>query len=362
MTDTEPIMQRKMKISTITQTALILAATLAISCGGGSTPVERTNTEPEPEPEHHNPVFSLFEGDDSYHVYRNSERLANFPIENSRRVIDLKSYKNDCFILISEGQTQDSAAPQPIPPEIYKNGRKAMTFDPSLKAVAFDMDEGHFYVLGLLGDNVYTIYRDGLRVMDLAKKQDTKPVDISVFGQTIYTAMQHGSSVEIFKDKNRMFSIPGKCKDIQVSLRGVYTLCDDTLYLDNSAIMRNEYYRNADKEMHAVPKLLAVGNKHMLVGCSSSFDAEHTYCCIFKNQQPMITTSPDEQRIGKSTMSTKCVGVAISNETMYYTDIVLTPDFEPAEPLTFRYYTDHDKIFNITFTNPQTKLLFTTSN
>ena len=323
-------------------------------------PPEGYQEEEEEAPPHRNPVFSLYESDGkgAYLVYRNSEKIATFNLGSGRKPLEMRSHNGDCFILISESRRADTTDTSCAPAEIYKNGRRAMVMDDNFKAITFDMDAGHFYVLGRYGDSVYTVYRDGLRALTFPVRRDSKPVDMSVFGQTVYVAEQRGDMVDIYKDNNRMYNLHGVCHDLEVSLRGVYLLTNDTLYLDKSVIMHQYYYRNADKEMYADPTLLAVSDKNLLVGARSSFDKErHTYACVLLNQQPYTTVKPDNQWLGDSELNTRCCGVAISDETMYFVTTKLTPEKRQMQPVTYNYHIDHAESFALQFEDPATRLV-----
>lgn len=345
--------------------AAMLIATLCIGCACTTPQQTQVNSYDEEEaaqPAHRNPVFSLFESENSYHVYRDGERISSFTLSQGRRPIDIRTRYGDCYILVSESRHTDTTDTSFAPAEILKNGRKAMILDDALTAISFDMDEGHFYVLGRLGDSVNTIYRDGLRIHSFPVQNDRRPVDMFVYEQSIYLAWQHGRQVDIYKDNNKILSHPGICKDLAVSLRGVYLLTNDSLFHDDQLIMYNEYYRNADRELYATPIMIAVNDKDIVAGCRSSFDKEHTYSCIFLNQQPYATIKPDEQSIGRSKFSTRCCGVAVSGETLYYATINLAADMLPMQPYTFRYHTDHDESFAIKFGEKKATLLMMASD
>ena len=174
--------------------------------------------------------------------------------------------------------------------------------------------------------------------------------------------MQRGKTTDIYKDNNKLYSINGICKDIKVSFRGVYVLMEDTLYLDRSVLMYNEYYRHSDKEMYAFPTMIATSDKDVLVGSRASFDKLHTYAGMFVNQQTYSTIKPDDKQIGISELSTVCCGVAVSDETYYYAVAVLNPDMTMQTPITYHFCTDHSESFVLKFDNDNARLLMMTSN
>jgi hypothetical protein len=343
----------------------VLMALTALQCG--NTPQQQTrNTidydDTEGEPARRNPAFMLFESEGSYHLYRNSDKIASFALTQGRKPIDICAHNGDSYILISESKQKDSTNAEAIPAEILKNGRKAMIFDEAFKAISFNMDDGHFYVLGRLGDSVNTVYRDGLRALSFPVRQDSRPVDLFVFQQSIYVAMQRGKSVDIYKDNNKIYTHPGTCRDLKVSLRGMYMLAHDSLYHDDALIMHSEYYRNAHLELFAVPTLLEASATRLFTGGRSSFDKTHTYACTFLDQQPYATIKPDEKTIGESELNTRCCGIAMSGETMYYVSENLTPDMEPVKPTSFRFFMDHDEMFSIQFGDKPATLLMMASD
>ena len=345
----------------------MLVAIFAAGCGNSAPSQEQTSTTTEEDdepPARRNPVFSLFDsdGEGSYQLYRNSERIASFTLEHGQKPIELCSHNDDCYLLISGSQSKDTTDSTPHSAEILKNGRRAMELDDRLQAMHFNIDEGHFYVLGKFGDSAYTVYRDGLRVLNFPVKAGCVPADFHVFGQAIYTAMQRGKTTDIYKDNNKLYSINGICKDIKVSFRGVYVLMEDTLYLDRSILMYNEYYRHSDKEMYAFPTMIATSDKDVLVGSRASFDKLHTYAGMFVNQQTYSTIKPDDKQIGISELSTVCCGVAVSDETYYYAVAVLNPDMTMQTPITYHFCTDHSESFVLKFDNDNARLLMMTSN
>ena len=345
----------------------MLVAIFATGCGNSAPSQEQTSTTTEEDdepPARRNPVFSLFDsdGEGSYQLYRNGERIATFTLDNGQKPVEMCSQNNDCYILISAPQSKDSTDTLPHNAEIYKNGRRAMELDEKFEAMHFNMDEGHFYVLGKYGNSEYTVYRDGLRVLNFPIKEGSVPADIHVFGQTIYTAMQRGKVTDIYKDNQKLYSVNGICKDIKVSFRGVYVLVDDTLYVDRNVLMSNEYYRHSDKELYARPTMIATSDKNVLVGSRASFDKLHTYAGMFVNQQTYSTIKPDDKHIGTSELSTVCCGVAVSNETYYYAVAVLNPDMTMQTPITYHFCADHSESFVLKFDNDNARLLMMTSN
>lgn len=351
-------------------TMLFFAASVS-SCGGGEQkPVQKAGADEQLEetPAHRNPLFSLYHSktDGTYMIYRNGEKISTFSLGDSRRPIKMCSRNGDCFVLVSESRRADSTDSSGIavrtPAEILKNGRRAMVMDNALKALDFDMSEGHFYVLGRLGDSVYTVYRDGLRILSYPVREGNKPVDMSVFQQTVYLAQQRGNTVDIYQGDKKISSLPGKCLDLKVSLRGVYTLVPDSLYLNNDIIMHNEFYRQGDKEMRVNPTMLATSDKNLLVGGRATFDRRHTYASVFLNQQTYATVKPDDKRLGDSDLNTLCCGVALSGETVYYVTTNLSPSKEQMQPLTFVYHIDRFENFRIQFENQDVRLLMIASD
>lgn len=348
--------------------AMLVATIIAAGCGSSEPTQQQANNAAVEEEEElntrHNPVFSLFDSDGqgSYQLYRNSERIASFSLEHGQKPIELCSHNDDCYLLISGSQSKDTTDSTPHSAEILKNGRRAMELDDRLQAMHFNMDEGHFYVLGKYGDSAYTVYRDGLRVLNFPAKAGSVPADFHVFGQVIYTAMQRGKTTDIYKDNQKLYSINGICKDIKVSFRGVYVLVNDTLFLDRNVLMTNEYYRHSDKEMYAFPTMIATSDKEIFVGSRASFDKLHTYAGMFLNLQTYSTIKPDDKQIGTSELSTVCCGVAISNETHYYAVAVLNPDMTMTTPITYHFCTDHSESFTLKFDNDNARLLMISSN
>ncbi|MBO7440317.1 MAG: hypothetical protein J6U21_11650 [Bacteroidales bacterium] len=349
---------------------IVLTALLTVfvaSCGSSNQQqTETTNTADETADNSiwHNPVFSLFDtdGQGSYQLFRNKEKIATFSFEDGRKPLEMCSHNDDCFILVSATPQKDTTDSIKHSAEIFKNGRRVMELDDRLEALQFDMDEGHFYVLGKYDDSEYTVYRDGLRTLTFPAKTNSRPTDLCVFGQTIYVVMQRGNSSDLYKDNNKMYSIDGHCIDLQVSFRGIYMLMEDTLYLDRNVIMYNEYYRYSDKEMYSFPSMIATNDKDVLVGAHASFDKQHTYASFFLNMQTYATIQPDDKHIGDSELSTVCCGVALSNETCYYTTTILTADKEIMKPITYNYYTDHNESFSLQFENENARLLMMSSN
>ena len=347
---------------------LVATITIAAGCGGSEPTQQQANNAIDEEEEElntrRNPVFSLFDSDGqgSYQLYRNSDKIATFTLEGGQKPLEMCSHGDNCYILVSRSQAKDSTDSVSLNAAILKNGRRIIEFDDNLQAMHFNMDEGHFYVLGKLGDTEYTVYRDGLRALSFPAKDGSVPADIHVFGQTIYTAMQRGKTTDIYKDNQKLYSVNGTCKDLKVSFRGVYVLVDDTLYVDRNVLMSNEYYRHSDKELYAFPTMIATSDKNVLVGSRASFDKLHTYAGMFVNQQTYSTIKPDDKHIGTSELSTVCCGVAVSNETYYYAVAVLNPDMTMQTPITYHFCTDHSESFVLKFDNDNARLLMMTSN
>ena len=367
MIATHYIIRNAMKINRLYIILTILTAILAVSCGNSEPAQTQTNNieeEEDEQPSRHNPVFSLFDSDGqgSYLLYRNDSKIASFTLDAGKKPLGLCSNNDDCYILVSGAQAKDTTDTASHNAEILKNGRHIIEFADNFQAMHFNMDEGHFYVLGKLGDSEYTVYRDGLRTLSYPVTQGSTPADMYVFGQTIYVAMQRGNATDIYKDKQKLYSINGVCKDIKVSFRGIYALMEDTLFLDRNVLMSNEYYRHSDKEMYAFPTMVATSDKDVLVGSRSSFDKLHTYAGLFVNLQTYATIKPDDKHIGVSELSTVCCGVAISNETFYYTIAVLNPDMTMTTPIAYHFYSDHNENFVLKFDNDKARLLMMTSN
>jgi hypothetical protein len=345
----------------------MLVAMFAAGCGNSAPTQSQTNINEEEEDDQsirRNPVFALFDSDGqgTYQLYRNDDKIATFTLEGGQKPLEMCSHGDNCYILVSRSQAKDSTDSVSLNAAILKNGRRIIEFDDNLQAMHFNMDEGHFYVLGKLGDTEYTVYRDGLRALSFPVKDGSVPADIHVFGQTIYTAMQRGKTTDIYKDNQKLYSVNGICKDLKVSFRGVYVLVNDTLYLDRNVLMTNEYYRHSDKEMYAFPTMIATSDKNVLVGSRASFDKLHTYAGMFVNQQTYSTIKPDDKHIGTSELSTVCCGVAVSNETYYYAVAVLNPDMTMQTPITYHFCTDHSESFVLKFDNDKARLLMMTSN
>ena len=339
----------------------------AAGCSNSAPTQSQTNINEEEEDDQsirRNPVFALFDSDGqgTYQLYRNDDKIATFTLEGGQKPLEMCSHGDNCYILVSRSQAKDSTDSVSLNAAILKNGRRIIEFDDNLQAMHFNMDEGHFYVLGKLGDTEYTVYRDGLRALSFPVKDGSVPADIHVFGQTIYTAMQRGKTTDIYKDNQKLYSVNGTCKDLKVSFRGVYVLVDDTLYVDRNVLMTNEYYRHSDKEMYAFPTMIATSDKNVLVGSRASFDKLHTYAGMFVNQQTYSTIKPDDKHIGTSELSTVCCGVAVSNETYYYAVAVLNPDMTMQTPITYHFCTDHSESFVLKFDNDKARLLMMTSN
>jgi len=349
---------------------LLLAAT-ALRCGdGGQQQARRADTaeQLDEKPTHRNPLFSLYysKTDGAYMIYRNSEKIATFALDGGRKPVQMRSRNGDCFVLVSESRNADTTdsvgAAVRVPAEILKNGRRAMMLDNKLRAMDFDMSEGHFYVLGRLDDSVYTVYRDGLRILSFPVKEGDKPVDMSVFQQTVYLARQRGNTVDIYEGDKKISSLPGKCLDLKVSLRGVYLLVPDSLYLNNDMVMHNEFYRYSDKEMRTNPTMLATSDKNVVVGGRAFFDRKHTYASIFLNQQTYTTIKPDHKTIGNSDFNTLCCGVALSDETVYYVTTNLSANMEQTQPVSYNYYIDRNESYSIAFEKQDVRLLMIASD
>lgn len=341
----------------------------AIVAGCGSSPQPKQQTNPmsddiEEPPTHRNPLFTLFDSDGqgAYQLYRNGDRITSFTLDGGRRPVDICSSNDDCYILISETPKGDTTDTVWHNAEIFKNGRRAMELDEKFQALNMEMEDGHFFVLGKYDDREYVVYRDGLRILKFPAQQDCRPAGMHVFGQTVYLAMQRGKTTDIYKDKNKLFSIDGVCKGIKASSRGVYSLMTDTMYMDRNALFKHEYFRYADKEMYASPTSLATSNKDILVGTRASFDDRHTYAGIFLNQQTYTTVKPDDKHIGDSDLSTVCCGVAVSGETYYYVTTTLAADMTMMKPVTYYLYADHSELSVLSFDNENARLLMMTSN
>ncbi len=355
-----------MKTTHIYMAIAVLVAAMTISCGNSGQPQEQEQEQANVSdadnaeiPAHRNPVLSLYDSDSSYFIYRNGEKIATFVLSEGRVPIQMRSQHGDSFILVSEARDDStgSRGSRRTPPEIFKNGRPVMVLDSCLRALNFDMSEGHFYVLGKLGDSVYTVYRDGQRVLSYPTRNMSKPVSMCIFQQEVYLAAQRGKTVDVYKGKKKISSVPGTCVDLKVSLRGIYLLMPDSLCLDGNVIMHNEFLRSADKELYASPTSMATNDRDIIVGAHAEFDKIHTYASIFHNQQPYATIKPDDKHIGNSELSTKCCGVALSGETLYYVTTRLTPTMEPAKPLSFVYYIDRGEYFTIEFEHDEARLL-----
>ncbi|MCQ2252925.1 MAG: hypothetical protein MJZ61_05695 [Bacteroidales bacterium] len=304
-----------------------------------------------------NYVFSLFTntGKDGYQIYRNSDKFVFFNIDESRRVVDMRAYNGDCYLLISEGM-RDSV---PVPAEIYKNGRPAIAFDRDFSAVDFDMEGGHFYVLGHYGDTVTVVFKDGARVFSTGYSSERPPVAVSISGQDIYMALQGENSVDVYKNDTKVYTYDGKCVDLRVSMLGIFMLAEDNLYRDSESIMKQEYYRYADKEMLAYPSFISLSERNCFVGSRSHIlnHDEKYYACVFLNRQSYLTVKPDDKPIGVSPSQTYCAGVAICNEDVYTAVVKLNENGEPVQPLVYTYYFDNAEIFDMEFAT-DAKLLF----
>lgn len=310
----------------------------------------------EVEAKAHHYVFSLYEGTgkDGYQIYKNGDKFAFFNLEEGRRLVDMRVHRNDCYVLVSEHITDSTSCPA----EIYKNGHPAMRFDDGFRVTDFDLDNGHFLVLGHFGDTLTVVYKDGVKVLQCPYSREWKPVGVSAWGQDLYIALQGENSIKVYKEDKFLRSYPGVKVDFRVSMMGVYMLTETTLYRDAENIMGHEYYRYADKEMFADPKYLSISNDNSYVGAQSTIDGSKNYACVFRNREGFLTVKPDDKPIGKSEMQTYCTGVAVSNENVYSAVIKLTEAGDTLMPLSFIYYYNHDEAFHIDFPMAGANLLF----
>lgn len=380
--------------------AASLAASLAAGCGSGTQPQEAEtgyvgDGDVYEQPARINPVMSLYESDSSYMIYRNSEKIATFSLAEGRVPIKMCSQNGDSFILVSESRdgssTHAASVPDTVdtsetadtivsadfaitavgakvsggfntPAEIFKNGRRVMSFDSRLRALDFEMCDGHFFVLGRFGDSVYTVFRDGQRIITFPVTNESKPVDMCVFQQAVYVAMQQGNTVNIFRDSQQYLSVPGIGRCIQVSLRGLYTLVVDSLFLDRVMIMDRAVFHLADREMQAIPTMIATSDKNVIAGGYAVCDQKHRYASFYVDQEAFNTIKPDDQPLGTSDLNTKCCAVAMSDETPYYVVVKLTADMKQVKPYSYVYYQDHHEIFTLNFEESEPKLLMIASD
>ncbi len=343
----------------------LIAAAMITGCSGHSnrqTHSDDDNAKHE-SPRKETSVFSLFKQDnkDGLQLYHNSNRLATISIDNDREVLAMEAYKSSCYLLVSQLAT-DSAIVKPS--EIYKNGRPAMTFDSAFVAKDMDINEGHFYVMGnMAGCDTIIVYRDGIKELTIPSSH-RKACGMGSFKQDIYVAFQAHDSVEITKNGDKIGTVPGLCRDFQVSHIGYYTLTDSAVYSDLHRIMQHqEYYRNADKELLATPMFLSISNTNCYVGAHATiindfgqFTGKY-YAAVFRNKEGFLTIKPDSNPLGPSDLQTRCAGVATSDDMNYTASYRVNSEGKPLTPCTFQYYLNDMEKFTIDFGDNNARLL-----
>lgn len=358
--------KQNMRMRATTNILIILMMLAWAGCVGGKSGGHEnaggSNTEQQEQPPLY-PVFSLYDstGREGYQLYKNDSRLASINIPAGRKVLSMRAFKSDCYLLLSEF-CADSAST--LPAEIYKNGRPAMQFDPSFMACDMDIDGGHFYVLGRdTKSKSVVVYRDGINVLEVPESQYSRPCKVGVFNQDIYVVFQTADSAIVTKGgNNRVVAFKGQCRDFKVSHMGYYTIVDSSLYSNKERIMRDEYYRNGDREMFAIPTTVTLSNTDCYVGCQSYIDKTKYYACVFKNKGALITLKPDSKRIGESDLQTYCAGVATCPAGNYAAYYRMDADGKPLKPVVFRYLFETTESFGIDFGDNAARLLLMASS
>lgn len=337
---------------------LMLLCAACAGGNGGNTESVDSNREDKASKVAIYPVFSLYEntGRDGYQIYKNDSRLASINVPESRKVVAMRAYKTDCYVLLSR-YGADSASM--ISAEIYKNGRPAMQFEPSFDAIDMDIEGGHFYVLGTdTQHNSVVVYRDGIRVLDMPCPARQKPCRLSSYSQDVFVAIQGPDSVSIMKNgETQLASFKGTCTEFKVSHMGYYTIADSMLYSDMERIMYNEYYRWADRELFAIPQFLSLTDRDCYVGCQSYLGSKY-FACIFKNKGALTTILPDSKHIGDSDLQTYCAGVAACEGGNYSAYYRMDADGNSLMPVVYRYYFESEEKFSIDFGENKARLLF----
>ncbi len=351
-----------MKIAKTLCAALMLALALA-SCSTAPQQTEQRESyndtvDEGPKPK---PVFSVFAntGRCGYLLYRNSERIANITADSSCVILGMRAYKGDCYTLMSRWKNDTVI----MPAEIYKNGHPAMSFLPELKPVAFDISDGHFYVMGQM-DDFLVVYRDGSRVLSTQPGDGKSPRSLSVSGQTIYIALQCADGqVEVTKGGKHMAYYPGRFQDFKVSRKGCYMLSSGILYCD-TVVMNHERHTFGGKDMYADPMCLSVAGGSFYVGAKSSTEGKKYYACVFKDGKWCMTTKPDSRPIDESPMQTVCAGIAACDAGVYMASYVTDSLQRPSNPKVFQYEfrnaikSAREDCFKLSFDSIEARLMF----
>jgi hypothetical protein len=330
------------------KTFLAIVAIVVAACSGQSEQqTSSNNNQEEITPTKRPPVFSLFNNKerDRYQIYRNTDKLTSFSLTSGQYPLRMHSYHGDCYILVS--RQIDSTGIKSA--EILKNGKPAMSFDSLFSVTDFDMDNGHFYVLGSFGDTSIYVLRDGIKNLSIKRKPNHIPLKISIFKQDIFVAIQHNDSVEIYRNDKHEFSLPGRCSDMRASYMGIFTVAGDTVFRDKKSFMWRRKYQAFDTELlAAVPQMITLTNSNCYIGTTSTIDGEKTYTCIFRWQQNYTTTKPDDKPIGKSALSTTFAGITACGETeVYFASITLDEKMNPVIPREIHYFLNRDECFKI---------------
>lgn len=294
---------------------------------------------------HNNYAFSLFKraGKHNYQIYRNNEKFASFHLTDDCKPISMRIFSDDCFLLISKGETDsvDKAA------AIYRNGKQAMIMTPGFNATDFDINKGHFFVLGYFADSTIAIYRDGLPFIKRERDGYT-PSNMFIFKDAIYYALTKNGTTEIWKNEQKQYEIPGTCSQLEISNQGIYAYADGKTYCNEKLFMSgNNYYWFFQKDIVANPVMFSLSSDKCYTAVVGRLeDVDKQYAAVFVNREHYITIKPDDKPIGTSKIETKCCAVAACNNGIYYITQNIGHNESFKEPV-YHYYFNKQEEFTI---------------
>ena len=331
-----------------------------ISCAGQEQPVrEVQNTETQLKEQNGGHfVYSLYENTEngSFQIYRDGEKFSSFRIDKCCKPLSMKLYSGDCYILVS--QTQPDSVKKVS--EIYKNGRSVMYFQADFSASDFEVQNGHFFVLGGFSDTTVTVFRDGLRKISI-KGKGLKPSKIAVSGDDVYFAAEKNSVTEIYKNGEKIFDIPAlNCTCFDVCGDNVYVMAGGKIYRDGKIFMSgNVYYKFFDNNLNAAaPECFSANGTRCYIGVNSLMEnSKKRYATVFEDKEHFNTVKPDDKPLGKSEFQTRCRAVSACNSGVYYVTQNVNPDKNKVQNI-YHYYFNTEEMFKIEPMSEKVKLLY----
>ena len=304
-------------------------------------------------------VYSLYENTEngSFQIYRDGEKFSSFSLAAGRRPLCMKLYSGDCYVLISSFE-KDSVS---FPSEIFKNGRQAMFFEKGFSASDFDVQGGHFYVLGGFSDTLISVFRDGLRKISIRNK-GAKPLGLAVSGDDIYFSVEKNSVTEVYKNSEKIYEISGHCVNFEISDGDVYALSGGKIYRNEQVFMGGDNrYKFFDSELRAFPECFSVCGRECYTGVSAVLEGGKSYAAVFHNREHFMTVKPDDKPLGKSAFLTHCLAVSATSDGVYFvTENVGAKDGERQN--VFHYYFNSTELFTVEPLSKGVKLLAVKGN